>query len=211
MHGCLPPMPRLTIKGWICSLDPCSRTKRDHWRFSTMSCACCLRNGWPQESCYVCGQMHIYWCRFLGFTSLWFKALTVALDLEPCLGNSTCNEPADETQALLCDGLWALQHDFCMWCTARQKVIRLLSRSFVLLCCMLKFRMYACCCNTHAHMCTHTHASGSHVCMDRGPWYRWMELMVWFRHHSIYVHLCTVPEFQATEYYVQLWSYGVCL
>ena len=152
-----------------------------------------------------------YWCRFLGFTSLWFKALTVALDLEPCLGNSTCNEPADETQALLCDGLWALQHDFCMWCTARQKVIRLLSRSFVLLCCMLKFRMYACCCNTHAHMCTHTHASGSHVCMDRGPWYRWMELMVWFRHHSIYVHLCTVPEFQATEYYVQLWSYGVCL
>ena len=34
---------------------------------------------------------------------------------------------------------------------------------------MLKFRMYACCCNTHAHMCTHTHASGSHVCMDRGP------------------------------------------
>ena len=70
--------------------------------------------------------------------------------------------------------------------------------------CAACFRMYACCCNTHAHMCTHTHASGSHVCMDRGPWYRGMELMVWFRHHSIYVHLCTVPEFQATEYYVQL-------
>ena len=70
--------------------------------------------------------------------------------------------------------------------------------------CAACFRMYACCCNTHAHMCTHTHASGSHVCMDRGPWYRGMELMVWFRHHSSYVHLCTVPEFQATEYYVQL-------
>ena len=153
MHGCLPPMPRLTIKGSICSLDPCSHTKRDHWRFSTMSCACCLRNGWPQESCYVCGQMHIYWCRFLGFTSLWFKALTVALDLEPCLGNSTCNEPADETQALLCDGLWALQHDFCMWCTARQKVIRLLSRSFVLLCCMLSHV-----CMLLQHTCSHVHS-----------------------------------------------------
>ena len=35
--------------------------------------------------------------------------------------------------------------------------------------CAACFRMYACCCNTHAHMCTHTHASGSHVCMDRGP------------------------------------------